>query len=55
MKEQNDGSKLIKVIKSCKTTEQLNTARKMANNFYKKYGKTGVFEMLLKKVEFNLN
>lgn len=44
--EETAGRKVIKTIKSCETILQLESAKKLVRNFYKMYGKRGVFSLL---------
>lgn len=45
--EQLAGKKVTATITSCNTIEQLDVARKLADNFHNIYGKRGIFDGLL--------
>ena len=45
--EETAVQKVISTIKSCITSEQLDTALKLCLNFYRKYGKVGAFDLLV--------
>lgn len=47
--EQFAGVKVKNTILSCITEDQLKTAEKMAENFYKKYGNRDLFKDLIGK------
>jgi len=50
-KQKDDYEKIVKVIRSCKTIEQLQTAGKMVEKFSKKYG-LGILRNILKAIDF---
>jgi len=56
--EETAGQKVIATIKSCVTSEQLQSAIKLCSNFYRKYGKVGAFDMLVgmkkKEIQYEL-
>ena len=52
--ENTSGYKIIAVVKSCKSIPQLETAKRMIENFHKLYGKSGAFDMLVQMKERSL-